>query len=281
VQLPSFVERADVTGVKPAVGERRPRLFGSVEIAARDVLAPHQNLAVLGDPHLDAGDRLADGAPRRAERMIQGHDRRRLGQPIPLDHQEAEPAPERFELGIERRRADHHRPELEAEQAMDAAVLPPSPGPVHRRRGIRSLGGDAQHVLFQHLENFGHAHQDRDPAAADLADDVLGCVASGEHDDAGEHRRDERRHRLAEHVTERKEIEKPERQERLRPLLVLRHLVLDRHDVGEDVAMADHDPLRLGGRAGGKDDFGGGVGGDRRGMTRSGMTCRVRLQPDL
>ena len=38
------------------------RRLGRIEVAARDVLAAHEDLAVVGDLHLDAGDRLADRA---------------------------------------------------------------------------------------------------------------------------------------------------------------------------------------------------------------------------
>ena len=62
---PCRVELADVAGVEPAVLERRARLLGRVVIAGRDVLAAHEDLAVVGDAHLDAGDRLADRAARR------------------------------------------------------------------------------------------------------------------------------------------------------------------------------------------------------------------------
>ena len=61
-QLSAGVELADVAGVKPAVAERAARLFRRVEVAARHVLAAHEDLAVVGDLDLDAGDRLADGA---------------------------------------------------------------------------------------------------------------------------------------------------------------------------------------------------------------------------
>ena len=44
------------------------------------------------------------------------------------------------------------------------------------------------------------------------------------------------------------------------PTPVLRHLALDRDDVGEHVAVGDDDALGLGGGAGREDDLGGGVG---------------------
>ncbi len=73
----------------------------------------------------------------------------------------------------------------------------------------------------------------------------------------GQHRRHECAHRLAEHVAERQQIEEANRQERLRPLPVLRDLFLDGNDVGEDVPMGDDDALWIRGRAGRKDDFRG------------------------
>ena len=118
---PSSASLADVAGVEPAVLERARGVLVRVEVAGRDVLAAHEDLAVGGDLHLDAGDRLADRSLLRAERMIQRDDRRRLGQAVALDHDEPELAPERFELGLERRGADDERPELPAEQPMDVA----------------------------------------------------------------------------------------------------------------------------------------------------------------
>ena len=99
---------------------------GGVEVAGRDVLAAHEDLAVGGDLHLDAGDRLADRSLLGAERMIQGDDRRGFGQAVALNDGEPELAPERLELAVERRRADDERPELPAEQPVHAAVAPPA-----------------------------------------------------------------------------------------------------------------------------------------------------------
>ena len=100
--------------------ERARVASGRVEVAAGHVLAADEDLAVLGDLHFDAGDRLADRPRERVKRVIERDDRRGLGEAVALDDHEAEPPPERLELGIERRRADDDRPELEAEHAVDA-----------------------------------------------------------------------------------------------------------------------------------------------------------------
>ena len=57
-QLAGAVDLADIAGVEPAIPKRRAGLFRRVEIAARHVLAAHENLAVVGNPDFDAGDRL-------------------------------------------------------------------------------------------------------------------------------------------------------------------------------------------------------------------------------
>ena len=64
--------------------------WDSFVVATRDVLAAHENFAVVGDAHLDAFDGCADRSPARLERMIQRDDRRCFGEPVPLDNGEAE-----------------------------------------------------------------------------------------------------------------------------------------------------------------------------------------------
>ena len=154
--------------------------------------------------------------------------------------------------------------------AMDRAVAPPS------RRNRQPLGSgrvrggriDAQRVLLQHVEDLRHAHDHRDAPRLDDAHDVVRVEAAHEHDRAVHHRRDVGRHRLPEHVAERQQIEKAQRQERPRVFLVLEHLALDRHDVRQHVAMADDHALGFGGGAGREDDLRDVVARDRDGRHR-------------
>src|SRR5690349_1640523 len=83
----------------PGAGIRR------AVVTAGDVLAPHENLAILCDADLDAGDRRADRSLAGLEWMIERDDRRRLGEAVPLDHREAHTPPELLEVGRQRRRA--------------------------------------------------------------------------------------------------------------------------------------------------------------------------------
>ena len=265
-QTPVRVELTDIARVEPAVLERLARRLRRLVVAGRHVVSAHQDFAIAGDLDLDAGDRLADRATLCVEWMVQRHDRGGLRQPVSLDHEEPEAAPERFQLRVERRRPHHHRPELEPEHLVDPAVMPPPPGPVHPgRRRIRRLRRHADDVVAQHLEDLRHAHEHRDPPFTDLPDDVVGGVAAGEDDQAGQHGRHEGGHGLAEHVTERQEVQEADRAERARVLLVLRHLALDRDDVREDVLVGEDDPLRFRRRAGREDDLGGGGSVDDRG----------------
>ncbi len=101
--------------MEPSVFERPRGFFRRVEVAARDVLAPNQDLAVCGDLQVDTGHGFADGTLFRSEGMIQADDRSRLGQTVALHDDESQLSPERFERVVERRGADDESPEFQAE----------------------------------------------------------------------------------------------------------------------------------------------------------------------
>ena len=121
-------------------GAARPWAVGAaglarrLEVAARDVLAAHEDLAVVGDADLDAGDRRADRSLARLERVVQRDDRRGFGEAVALDDGEPHAPPELLEVGRQRRGADDERPELQAERRVHAAVAPPAAGNRDARR---------------------------------------------------------------------------------------------------------------------------------------------------
>ena len=269
-QVPGRVPGADVPGPEPAVVEGRGGLARGVVVAGRHVVTAHQDLAVRAELHVDAPDRPADRAPPRAERMVEGHDGRRLRQPVALDDEKAQPRPERLELGIEGRGADHEGPELEAEQPVDAPVAPPAAGHVGRRMLPGGFRGEAQHMVAQHLQYPGHADHDRHAPPADLTHDVGRVVAAHEDRYPRQQRRDEGGHGLAEHVAERQQVEEPQRGERAGVAAVPEHLVLDGDHVREDVAVRQPHPLGVGGGARREDDLGQLVG-------RAAVPAHVRL----
>ena len=261
VQLTGLVEAADIAGVEPAVREGGARFLRRVEVLARHVLAPHEDLSVVGDADFDAGDRLAHRAARGAQRVIQRHDRGGLGQTVALDDEEPRTSEEGFQFRIERGGTDDDGPKLEAEEPVRAAIVPPAPGPVEAgRRRLLRFGHSPLEVVAEHLEDLRDADQHGDPPGSNLRDDLLRREAAGEDDRPRQHRRHERRHRLSEHVAQRQEIEEANRLERPRVSSVLRELVLDRDDVRQDVAMGQDDALRFGGRTRREDDLGDVVG---------------------
>src|SRR5207344_3174759 len=138
-QLAARADFADVARVEPAVLEGARGLLRGVEVAARDVLAAYEDLAVPGDLHVHAGHHLADGPLLRAEGMVERHDRRGLGQAVSLNNHEAQLAPERFERAIERRGADDEGPEFQTKLPVDAPEVPPAPDPVPLRARVRGL----------------------------------------------------------------------------------------------------------------------------------------------
>ena len=165
----------------------------------------------------------------------------------------------------------------------------------HQRRATCSrpggasvdAGNRAPDVLAQDVQDLRHRHEHRHAALLDLRDDVGRVEAAHEDDRAGQHRRDEGGHRLAEHVAERQQVQEPQREERPAVAPVLQHLALDRDDVGQHVAVGDDDALGLGRRARREDDLGDVVArragrearcADRasRGATGATRRCRRR-----
>ena len=117
------------------------------------------------------------------------------------------------------------------------------------------MGSDTQDVLAQHVQDLRHGDEHRDAAVLDLCGDLARVVSAHEDDDPRQHRRNEGRHRLAEHVAERQEVQKANRRKWPAPLAVLHDFAFDRNDVRQDVAVGDDDAFGLGGRAGREDDL--------------------------
>ena len=83
-QVAVLVELADVAGAVPAVGvDRRGGLLRLVAVAAHQQRAAHQDLAVVVEPELDAGDAAADRAHAWPRRRVRGRDRRARTCPRP------------------------------------------------------------------------------------------------------------------------------------------------------------------------------------------------------
>src|SRR5207302_3763993 len=74
---------ADVAGMKPSVGiDGLARRIIIVPVALHDVRSPAENLPILGDLHLDAGNRFAYRSDTAMGRGVDGDDRRSLRQAV-------------------------------------------------------------------------------------------------------------------------------------------------------------------------------------------------------
>src|SRR5216683_7039163 len=113
------VELADIAGMQPAILQRARGRLRVVPIAPHDELTAHQYLAVLGDAHLDPGERRANRIDPHLAGRIAANDRRRLGLDVALHQIEAEGDEEAADLGIERRAARDQRLQPAAEARAD------------------------------------------------------------------------------------------------------------------------------------------------------------------
>ena len=112
-------------------------------------------------------------------------------------------------------------------------------------------------ILAQDLENLRHRDQHRNPPRANLPDDFFRIEPTHENHYAGQHRRDEGGHGLAEHVAERQKIQKADGGERAGVIAILEDFTFHRNNIGQNVAVRNDDAFGFGGGAGSEDDFGG------------------------
>ena len=91
-------------------------------VAAHDQIAADQNLAVLGDPDLDAVERRADGVELGATRRLALITGARLGLAIALQHRQAERVEEQAHIQVERRTTRDHSLEPATESLLDLAA---------------------------------------------------------------------------------------------------------------------------------------------------------------
>ncbi len=270
--------------MQPAVGRQRlgGRLLVGV-VALEDVRAAHEHLAVLGDLHLAARQRPADGAEPVLRDRVERFDGAVLGHAVALQHPDAGGVEELEDLGVDRRgtaqRELHAAAEeiadlmqdelvgervlaLEDEPRVAAAILAPgdlatdADRPVEdlrlRAAGLVGLGGRGSVDL---LEDARHRRQVRRLDDLHVLDDLLGVAAPIGQLAAGVDR--EQLHDPRQHVGE--------RQEDVQDVVAGRDLqaLVDAVDVRDEVAVGEHAALRRPGRAGGVDDRRDVVGADR------------------
>ena len=113
------VERAEVAGVQPAVDDRAEARVVVLVVAAEDVRALDQDLAVVGDADLAPRQRLADRAEPVVLDRLAGGDGGGLRHPVALHHRHAAGVEELEDLLSDRRGAGVGLLELAAERPAD------------------------------------------------------------------------------------------------------------------------------------------------------------------
>ena len=98
-----------------------PRRIVVVPIAPHDVRPAAQDLAILSDPHFDAGDDPADGADAPPLGCVDRDDGRGLGEAVAFVDVESRADEERGQLGGQRRAAGEDHLHAPAEPRQDFA----------------------------------------------------------------------------------------------------------------------------------------------------------------
>ena len=251
------VELAEIAGVVPAVDQAGTGRLFVLPVAGEDVRAAHEDLAVLRDPDLDTRQRHADGRHVLLVEPIEGHARRALGRPVPLEDVDAHVLPAVAEGGIERRPARDDVTELTAELAVygreqDAAqphrqLLRPD---VELLEDLALPAGIdlAFDRVVEEAQRLRHQEHHRHAEIAERPEDDRRLPARRVCDRrAREERRREPSH-LFEHVRE--------GEQREHPLFRAEREHLERSfRVREDVPVREHRALRVAGGPRGEDDL--------------------------
>ncbi len=173
-QVALVVQGPQVAGAEPAIlGERFPGRLLGVPVAGEDGPTADPDLAVLADLDRHPGQRLAHAADLVALRAVHRHGRRRLRQPVALQHSDARAAEEVAQSAGQRgapgdgvlRPAAQRRPQLAVDQPVEHRVLDPQAQPGGACGVLRLAVGD---------RHPGRPAEDRAPAVAGRL--LLGAV---------------------------------------------------------------------------------------------------------
>ena len=107
----------------------------------------------------------------------------------------------------------------------------------------------AYNVLPEDLEDLRHRDHHGYTSLANLPHNFVRAISAHKHRDPGYQRQNEERDHLAEHVTERNQAEKTQREYRSKPFGVSGNKLLRRNNIGQNISVRDGDSLRFSGRA--------------------------------
>src|ERR1700735_1093686 len=137
---------------------------------------------------------------------------------------------------------------------MDAAESPPAPKKTfflrHREVLIKPLDSSiafqlASHLALQRFDKSGNGHQNRDALAPNHLNQVGRLQRLHKNYGAGQERRNEYSQHLAEHVAQRKRIQKTQWMENSLVAKIFLNLAFERFDVCQNIAVGDHYSARL------------------------------------
>src|ERR1700722_1219282 len=78
--------------MKPSVAQHFTRLLRSIPVARKYIWAPHNNLIVIAELHLNTRDRWSDTTGHDAGGIVHRTDSRGLGQSVNLQHRNSQHA---------------------------------------------------------------------------------------------------------------------------------------------------------------------------------------------
>ncbi|MDD9985441.1 MAG: hypothetical protein OXQ31_04130 [Spirochaetaceae bacterium] len=258
VEVALRVQEALVAGLVPLSIERARRLLRRLPVALGDVRPAHQDLAVVGDAHVDARHRPAHRVEAGIVQRVGADHRRRLGGAVALQDVDADQVPLLAQRAVQGGAAGDDGPEAAAEAGVDLAEH--APAQPHRqvlgqllRQLPHPLLAAVDHLpldaLHEQVERLRHQQHHRDPALLHELQQDRRLAAGGEGDVRPEAERREQRAHLLEHVAERQQRQQAQGR-------VAGDDLEDRLQVGQQVAVGEHHPLGVAGGARGEHDLG-------------------------
>ena len=239
------VEFTEIAGAQPAllIQGMDSSLF---PIASGNIFTADKNLAVFGKLEFTARENLADGALRRAKRMIQTDQRRGLGHAIALNDGIAKSFEKSFAERREGGATGDKSPELQSEPSVNP---PEHPGAAEKGQSFRrkvhipkriaaaQISKFLKHGVDQCIEHAWNCDQSCGAFSLDGSGDFRRIAGSFENDRGSEERRNEQCHELAEDMAHRNERDEAQWVKPAFVLTIVIDAAFERLQVGQKIAV--------------------------------------------
>src|SRR5579863_5307998 len=107
--IPRLIHFALIAGMEPSVVQRLGSLLRPVPVASKNVRPSYQDFVILTQSHLHAGNRRPHASHFHMIRIIHRANRRRLREPVNLQHTNSQHHEIKLRLGSQRRRPANQR----------------------------------------------------------------------------------------------------------------------------------------------------------------------------